>query len=245
MYHKYYKTALATALVFSSFQMAVAEDGVFAETCFPVERALGHIQDAGSLDADRRDTVDTFIEAYFVEVEKRSHPMKLYLKYDEIRDNFVLSESGEIEGFHHKIFNAPLNTKICGISRKDGKIGLGISTFVRFKNQSGTHTLSEILDGARDGKSHHKKNIGGAKALFVPKMTHIAIIYDDADATLNVSAIANGESVQVEAESYGEMWVINAETLEDSNVETLTIGGGVYELFPVPSIKKMKSLGIK
>lgn len=49
----------------------------------------------------------------------------------------------------------------------------------------------------------------------------------------------------MEPESYGEMWVINVKDLEDCNIEALTIGDGPYELFPVPSIKKMKSLGIK
>ena len=245
MFHNYFQFTLAVTLVFSAFQMAVAEDKIVYDKCFPIGRALDHIEGARSLDADQRDTVDTFLEAYFVEVEKRSLPMKLYLKYDETRDNFVLSESGEVKGFHHKVLNSPLDTKICGISREDGKIGLGMSTSVRFKNQSGSHTLLEILDGVKDGKSHHKKNLGGAKALFVPKMTHIAIIYDDVNSTPNVSAIAKGRSVQVEPESYGEMWVINAELLEDNNIETITIGGGAYELFPVPSIKKMNSLGIK
>ena len=81
--------------------------------------------------------------------------------------------------------------------------------------------------------------------MFVAKMTHVAIVYDVPDAVPTVSVIPNGASIPVEPESYGEMWVINVKDLEDSNIEALTIGDGPYELFPVPSIKKMKSLGIK
>ena len=220
------------------------KDTLIADLCFPIKTATDRLK-TDSLEPDRRDTVDTFLEAYFADAEIRSSPMSLYLKHDETREDFVVSESGKVEDFHTSVLRAHNEASICGPTREDGKIGLGISTSVRFKNISGTHTISEILDGVRDGKSHHKNNLGGAKAMFVPKMTHIAIIYDAPDATPDVSVIANGENVPVTLEPYGEMWVIDLEALEDSHVETITIGGGFYELFPVPSIKKMKSLGIK
>lgn len=223
---------------------AYAQDNLFAESCFPIKTASDRLK-AATLKPDRRDTVDSFIEAYFVDVEKRSLPMKLYLKYNGTREDYVVSESGEIEAFHRKVFSAPPEALICGPARKDGKIGLGMSTAVRFKNRSGMHTMTEISDGVQDGKSHHKTNLGGAKALFVPKMTHIAIIYDAADTTPNVFSIVNGKSSPVVLKPYGEMWVIDVKALEDSKAETIIIGGGSYELFPVPSIKKMKSLGIK
>lgn len=105
--------------------------------------------------------------------------------------------------------------------------------------------MIEILDGMRDGRSHHKKNLGGAKAMFVPKMTDIAIVYNDSTTVPDVSAAAQGKRAPVKPESYGDMWVIDVKTLKDNQAETLTIGGGSYQLFPVPSIKKMKSLGIK
>ena len=245
MYHKYLKFTLATTLAFSSFQIAAAEDKIIAETCFPVERAFALLEDASTLDANRRDTVDTFLQAYFVDVETRTSPMTLYLKYEETRDSFAVNESGEVKGFHHKISNAPNEAIICGTSQEEGKIGLGMSTSVRFRSNSGVHTLSEILDGVRDGKRHYKNNLGGVQAMFVPKMTHIAIIYDDVETLPNVSAISNGESISVELEPYGEMLVIDVEALAGSNVQTLIVKGGTYELLPVPSIKKMKSLGIK
>ena len=223
---------------------AYAQDNLVTDTCFPIERASGRIK-ATSLEPDRRDTVDTFLEAYFVDVEKRSLPMKLYLKHNGTRDDFIVSETGEVEDFHTKVLGAADEAMLCGTKRKDGKIGLGMSTSVRFKTSSGTHSLTEILDGLKDGKSHHKKNVGGAKALFVPKMNHLAIVYDADNAVPDVSAVANGESVPVALEPYGEMWVIDVRVLEDSKTETITIEGGSYELFPVPSIKKMKSLGIK
>ena len=105
--------------------------------------------------------------------------------------------------------------------------------------------MAEISDGVKDGKSHYKKHLGGSAALFVPKMTHIAITYQVPDVTPNVSAIIDGETTPVTPEPYGDMWVIDVDALEDSEVETIRIEGGPYELYPVPSIKKMESLGIK
>lgn len=222
---------------------AYAQETLISDRCFPVKSASDRLR-TNNLKPDRRDTVDTFLEAYFVDAKTRRSPMSLYLKHDEMRDDFVVSESGKVEDFHTKVMGAHNEASICGPTRKDGKIGLGISTSVRFKNRSGTHTITEISDGLKDGKSHFQKNLGGVQAMLVPKMTHAAIIYDVPDTTADVSAIAKGESVPVTLEPYGEMWVIDLETLKDSHVETITIGGGFYELFPVPSIKKMKSLGI-
>ena len=252
MHRRFFRCALAATLIPSGllfgFQSAMAEEAGPAtrgdETCFPIETAYSRLKTA-DLKLDRRDTVDTFLEASFADVENRSLPMKLYLKSGNLRDSFVITEDGEIVDFHTQVLGAPNGASICGPSRVDGKIGLFMSTSVRFKNNSGTHTLAEILDGTRDGKSHHKKNVSGVKAMFVPKMTHVAIVYDVPDAVPKVSVIPNGASIPVEPESYGEMWVINVKDLEDSNIEALTIGDGPYELFPVPSIKKMKSLGIK
>jgi len=222
---------------------AYAQINSVADGCFPVERAIDRLKTT-NLKPDRRDTVDSFLVAHFVDVEKRSVRMNLYLKHDGIREDFVVSDSGEVEEFHGKVFGAQREAVICGSKREDGKIGIIMSPSVQFINRSGQHTMTEILDGVKDGKSHHKKNLGGAKAMFVPKMTHIAIVYDSPDVTPNVSVTADGESVPAVLEPYGEMWVIDVEALEDSYVETITIDGGFYELFPVPSIKKMKSLGI-
>ncbi len=223
---------------------AYAQDTASPETCFSIEKARDSFS-AAKLKPERRDTIDSFLEAHFFEIEKRSLPMQLYIKHKGTRDDFIVSESGEVKAFHSKVFAAPKEALICGLAREDGKIGIGRSTSVRFKNQSGTHTMAEISDGVKDGKSHYKKSVGGAAAIFVPKMTHIAITYDTPDATPNVSAIANGESRPVPLEPYGDMWVIDVDALKDIEAETIHIGGGAYELYPVPSIKKMESLGIK
>ena len=223
---------------------AYAQEDLVSYGCFPVESATGRLKTAG-LKTDRRNTVDSFLEAHFVDVETRSLPMKLYLKYNGRQEDFAVRENGEVEEFHLKVSGAPQGAVICGPKREDGKLGIIMSPSVQFINKSGQHTLTEILDGVRDGKSHYKKNVGGAKAMFVPKMTHIAIVYDDIDAVPNVTAVTSGLRAPVELQTYGEMQVIDVEALEDSNAETITIAGGSYELFPVPSIKKMKSLGIK
>ena len=245
---KFFKCTLAAALIPFGFQIAVAEDAGPEtrgdETCFPIKTAMSRLK-AAELKPDRRDTVDSFLEAYFAEAENRSLPMKLYLKYNAARNEFVVSPGGEVEDLHSKILAAPKDAEICGLTREDGKIGIVMSPSVRFINNSGIHPLTEILDAVRDGKSHHKKNLGGVQAMFVPKMTHIAIIYDDPAAVPKVSAIVNGASIPVQPDSYGKMWVIDVEGLEEIKTETLTIGGGSYKLLPVPSIKEMKSLGIE
>ena len=241
---------MKTLLLIQFFAMLIyasvshAQDTLLADACFPVENATNLLK-VTNLKSDQRDTVDSFLEAYFVDVEMRSLPMKLYLKYDGSRDEFFVNEKGQVLDFHAKVLDAPKYANICGLTQTSGKIGVAMSTSVHFKNRTGMYTFAEIFDGLKDGKSHHKNNLGGIKAMFVPRMTHVAIIYDNREISSNVSVSVNGSNIDVETTSYGEMHVIEAERLKELKPDFLIIRGGPYNLFPVPSIQKMKSLGIK
>ena len=80
--------------------VSYAKGTPIADTCFPSENATNQLK-VTTLNSDQRDTVDTFLEAYFVNVEKRLLPMKLYLKYDGSRDEFFVNEKGQVLSLIH------------------------------------------------------------------------------------------------------------------------------------------------
>lgn len=214
-----------------------------SEKCFSIDTVSKMYKKLDNIKASRRDSVDTVIQAYFADADTRVEPMTVYIKDGEQRDDLVIKEDGEVADFYAKTRTLPKSAEICGQARADGKIGLGMGTDVQFKSTSGTHTMAEIIDGIGDGKSHYKKMLPGPMAMFVPKMTHVMLTYDALDTVPNVTAMVAGAAQPVSMELFGKAHVIDVETLKVMNADSLVIVGGPYTLSPVPSIKKMKSLG--
>ena len=233
----------AGVMLLGSTNFAQAADTSPSEKCFPAEQVTKMFKKIDSLKASRRDSVDTMVQAFFVNVDARTEPMTFSIKDGDQRDDFIVKEDGTIVDFYRKTRSLDEDAEFCGTTRADGKIGFGMGTDVQFKNTSGTHTMAEIIDGVRDGKSHYKKTVPGPMAMFVPKMTHVMLTYDDLDTVPNVTAMAAGAAQPVSMEMFGKAHVIDLETLKTMGADTLVIGGGSYTLSPVPSIKKMKSLG--
>lgn len=133
-------TLISVIAILTIGSKAFAQDGLqddpLTEACFSVEHAIKRLK-TPRLTPDRRDNVDTFLEAHFVDVETRSLPMKIYLKHEELREDFTVSEHGEVENFHAKIITVPRMAVICGLMRQDGKIGIIMTPSVQYINRSG------------------------------------------------------------------------------------------------------------
>ncbi|WP_371396051.1 hypothetical protein [Fretibacter rubidus] len=232
----------ATILTLCS-HFAVAEDIPETEKCFSVDSVSKMYKKIDKLKDSRRDSVDTVVKAYFADAQTRAVPMSLYIKNGDTRDMFEVSEDGEIKEFHSKTKMLPDTAELCGATRADGKIGMGMGMDVQFKSASGTHSMAEVMDGLKDGKSHYKATLPGPMAMFVPKMTHAMVTYEDLDTPPDIKASVNGAVINAPVALFGKAHVVDVDALEEMGAESLIINGGPYTLAPVPSIKKMKSLG--
>ncbi len=131
-----------------------------------------------------------------------------------------------------------------GQVRTENAVEFDVDLDIKFKNASGLHSLFELEDGAKDGKSFYKKMMPGPMKLLVPKMTHVSVSYKDEDVPAIIRAMKDGAVIDgLIAEPFGATYVISLEQLEDLGADALSIEGGAYILETSPSIKKMKSLG--
>ena len=244
-----YFALMCLGLTASSYAFAQASDPKIreAENCFDAGWVSKKLRKLATLNSDKTDTVGVSPSAqYILDGSTQHYPERVYIKDQGEQTEFPVSPDGWLIGFE-KISGASDEVEFCHYDPKragrpfnaDG-IKLNINTEIQFHNQSGAHSLDEIKDGLKDGRSHYKK-IAGALAIVVPKMNHIMIEYKDETLALDFTAMKNGtpltETVPV---IFCESPMIKVKDLEDIGADRIIISGGDYTLLPVPGLAAMK-----
>lgn len=218
-----------------------------AENCFKVGWISDKLGKFAALKPEKTDTVGVSPSAHLKLEDKSQHyPERYFIKDQGVETDLTIAPDGQLLGFE-KLSSASKDVEFCHYDPKragqpfdaDG-ISLDINTDIQFHNHSGTHSLVEIRDGLKDGKSHYKKT-AGAMAILVPKMSHIMIKYDDKTQPLEFTALKGDieltDRVQI---VYCVLPMINVKDLEDMGADNIRISGGDYRLLPVPSLAAMK-----
>ena len=245
-------TAICMVLLASGAIASEAEDMAVGIKCLPAKKIIKTMQKFDGLKPEKKDTVSAFPEMQLFANEGGALPERLYFREGTAENKFNMDKDGVVTDFA-RIGTMNKKGELCMqgqhfIGKKEGESGINLSMSfdVRFKNTSGSHTIAELIDGTKDGKSHYKKMFPGPMAIMVPKMTHVGITYiDEADSVQPIIyAARSGDEVSgLLVEQLNNMFVIGIEDLQNLNADSLEIEGGAYELIPIPSIEKMKKLG--
>ena len=244
-----YFALMCLGLSASSYALAKTSDPKIreAENCFDAGWVSSKLRKLATLNADKTDTVGVSPSArYILDGSTQHYPERVYIKDQGEQTEFPVSLDGRLLGFE-KISSASDDVEFCHYDPKraglpfdaDG-IKLNINTEIQFHNQSGAHSLDEIKDGLKDGRSHYKK-IAGALSIVVPKMSHIMIEYEDETLALDFIAMKSGtpltDTVPV---IFCGSPMIKVKDLEDIGADGIIISGGDYTLLPVPRLAAMK-----
>ena len=244
-----YFALMCLGLSASSYALAKTSDPKIreAENCFDAGWVSSKLRKLATLNADKTDTVGVSPSArYILDGSTQHYPERVYIKDQGEQTEFPVSLDGRLLGFE-KISSASDDVEFCHYDPKraglpfdaDG-IKLNINTEIQFHNQSGAHSLDEIKDGLKDGRSHYKK-IAGALSIVVPKMSHIMIEYEDETLALDFTAMKSGTPLTkpVPVIFCGSP-MIKVKDLEDIGADGIIISGGDYTLLPVPGLAAMK-----
>ena len=217
------------------------------ENCFDAGWVSSKLRKLSTLKANKTDTVGVTPSAQYILDDNTQHyPERVFMKDQGEQTEFPITPDGRLIGFE-KISGASDEVEFCHYDPKraglpfnaDG-IKLNINTEIQFHNQSGAHSLDEIKDGLKDGRSHYKK-IAGALSIVVPKMSHIMIEYEDETLALDFIAMKSGtpltDTVPV---IFCGSPMIKVKDLEDIGADGIIISGGDYTLLPVPGLAAMK-----
>lgn len=239
-------------LVTLSTSSAFAADDLRGETfCFPAKDVPKLVDELAEVDEDRRDVVDVRLQPRFIIKDGGVWPDRFYLaKEGEVVADLPFSrETGAVPSFLDSARLRP-DTDICvddptRATRPAGDEGLyfemGLSPL--FHNESGTYSLAELQEGAKDGKKFYKKMLPGAVAMFMPDTDYFAVKMAERDATPVVAAMTASGETPLTLETVKDMWIVSLEDIEDLDASGIVIRGGKYELQPVPSPKTLRRFG--
>ena len=241
-------SVLLAASVLATPLVASAEDSL-QEVCIPMEKLLKVQRKSEKIKASKRDTLELETSAQFQPREDNAPFPAFYSKEGDVTELFTVLASGEVVDFNDRLNALSKDGTVCAevpvIDGEKSKIGFNIGADIRFKNQTGPYTIAELQDGVSDGKTWYKLLFPGPLSVMVPKMTHVMVEYHD--------EVSSGEGIQFSTqgaaianpliEEFGGTYVIALDAIEASGADLMTVSGGPFTLTPVPSIKKMKSLG--
>ena len=224
--------------------------------CLPAKAIVKMARKFDTIKPEKKDSVRTVPTMHFTITQKGTKlPERVFFRTKATTEDFTVDTDGWVTDFD-RIGSMDKHGEMCMQSRQfinmeDKKIGLNseIDFDVVFNNTSGTHTMAELVDGTKDGKSHYKKMFPGPLKLLVPKMTHVGVVYRVADhAPINkapqIFALKSGNTLDgLKIEHFDGMHVVGIDTLQALGADSLVIKGAKYQLLPIPSIEKMIDLG--
>lgn len=243
---------MCTALLASDTFASEAKDMAAGIKCLPAKKIIKTMRKFDKMKPEKRDTINFIPKMQLIANENGSLPERVYFREGSVEHKFTMDEDGVVTDFA-RIGSMNKKGELCMrseqfVGKADGEanMSLSMSFDVRFKNTSGNHTVAELIDGTKDGKSHYKKLFPAPLSLLIPKMTHVGInFHNDSDTGMpKIYAAKSGNEISgLLVEKFGSMFVVGIEDLQSLGADSLKIEGGKYELTPIPSIKKMKKLG--
>lgn len=248
---------ISTSMLACGFAFAddFDREGVRGEVyCFPTKSAVETVSKLQGANEDKKNVVAPPLTPRFRIFDGGKLPQEFFLRGDDeqMLTAFTISPDGSTPDFIPKVLSAERDSDICikdvnrvGRPADDEGLYFEMGLTPEFKSPSGRHTIDELLEGCKDGKSLYKKMVPAAVRLLMPSADHLSLKYEAEGTPLQAVAYKGGEALPaIESEIYNDAYVFDLDDLEDMGADTLVISGGAYTLSPVPSVKTMKKFGI-
>ena len=220
--------------------------------CAPGEN-FAKIADAlTDLEEEALDTINTNPSFTLKPVDDGPLPQRIFHRASTGKTSDLnYSEDGAVTDFI-ALFENGKDDEFCvedkhraGRVKEDDAYRFDMRFNMNFHNTSGVYKMDELEDGLKDGKTALKKIVGGAKALFVPKLTHIYIDYaDDSVAPDFQGCLDDGQCKALSFQQLENNYLISMEDLRDMDATELRVLGGEHIISPSMNLDKMaKAMG--
>jgi hypothetical protein len=239
-----------TALILTAAAPAFAEEAaepLGEEYCLPAGGIGETIEKFDSLKAEKRDTVGADLSLGVELDDDELMPERIELRDGGTILPLQFNERNRSIGLIDQLRQISQEASLCIVdparadrSRANRGFTVEINMGVRFKETPGTHTLEQIEDGLKDGRSHYKKMVG-AMGFMVPKFDYIAVAGDDDANPPRVWATANGADLgEPEFEMYDGARMVAFDILEDMGADGVRIEDGYYRMSPSPDAETVE-----
>lgn len=233
-----------TPLIIMAACPAFADDALQPmgeEYCLPAGGIGETVEKFDSLKPAKRDTVGPDLTLAFELDEGEAMPERVELRDEGLALPLVFDDKNKSVGFIDQLRQVSKEASLCIIdparadrTRADRGFQVDINMGVRFKDTPGAHSMAQLKDGMKDGRSHYKKMVG-AMGFMVPKFDYIAVAGDDKIAPPRVWATAGGVDLgEPSFETYDGARMIAMDALEDMGADGVRIEDGDYRISPSP-----------
>ena len=239
--------ALCIALMATSVFADDAPKPMGPEFCFPTEDITKTLAKFDGLKEKRRDRVGADFMISLDPEEGEALPERIEIRESDTARIVPFDEYNRSVGLTDMLRTTPEDAELCVVDpAREGRMpedmgyefdfGMG----VRFKSAMGTHSLAEIDDGLKDGRSHYKK-MAGAMGFMVPKFDHIAVAGRDEDNPPRVYALKGGvELGELGSSLFNGGRMIDVDVLEEMGADAIRIDADYYRMSPSPDEKTVR-----
>lgn len=239
-----------SALIVAIAPTAMAEEApqpIGDEFCFSIDGIGKTLSKFDSLKPEKRDVVGAEIAMQFELEDGEVMPERVELREGEKAQLVMFDDQDRSVGLSEQLRAMSEPDSVCVIDPpraerlgKDIGYSVDFGVGVRFKMTPGTHSLTEIEKGLKDGRSHYKKMVG-AMGFMVPKFTHITVSGDDDANPPRVFATAKGQDIgEPNFELYDGTRMIAVKVLEDMGADGVRVEGDKYRMSPSPDAKTIE-----
>ena len=216
--------------------------------CMPAKTFVKILGKLDSLKPERKDSVGMSPEMSFTVNDGGVLPERVFFRHEGTETPFILEQNGHVSDFT-RIKNMNKKGKMClqdpsriEKSEEENGLELNIDMDLAYHNTSGTHSLVELKDGLKDGRSHIKKLVPAPMRMLIPKFSYLQV-ETVKNGVVNMTAYKAG--VALSGLTITEMdgtKLIEYAQLESLGADSLKITGAPYTLGPTPSPKDIKDM---
>ena len=218
--------------------------------CFPAKKVPKLVKKLGEVKDSRRDVVNVGLMPKLLIKDGGDWPERFFIRTDEKEIDIPFKKpSGETPSFLDAAKANP-GGEVCVADKTraerpkyDEGLYFEMGLAPLFHNRSGEHSIAELTEGTKDGKSFYKKMVPGALAIIMPDTKYLAVRYDDFRGESMIYARVDGEDIPLMPEPFKDMHIVALKTLKDMGASALIVKGGDYQLQPTVSASLMKKFG--
>ena len=224
------------------------EDAAVGIECMPAKDFVKILSKMENLKPEKKDTVSMVPFMKFEVLDGGVLPERVFFRYEGQETPFHLAANGEVTDFP-QIAKMPKKGEMCmqdktriGKSDDENGLELNIEMDIFYHNRSGRHSVAELEDGLKDGRSHIKKMVPGPLSFVIPKFKYLMLQSDNVDK-IKVEAMRGGQvKKQIALEPFEDTYGFAMETVRRLGADSIKISGAEYRLAPTPTPEDMKEM---
>ncbi|CAM3760524.1 hypothetical protein [Litorimonas haliclonae] len=193
---------LRTFFVFTAVLLGVRPLSAWAETnCLAAKDLVNMVQSFYRADADRIDIIKPEFNLQLKPIGDNPAPTGLRYVYEDQEIDLLIDEEGNVQGME-KASSFKKDGELCklidgeiGEKTKEPTVQANMSFSFPYLNKTGSHSVDELVEGAKDGSKIMNSLAPGGMGFMVPGLKAIIVSPAEKDGDMPVLRFMEGDTL--------------------------------------------------